>query len=228
MNTVSDAAEQVSDHGPVLIELSPQEMRRRLTEALSVYVAAMGYPRGTELHRAPMWAEHILRPGWRAVGALAPEGDEGHRPLVAIAYCYRGAPHQWWHQQVRDGMRRAGWSHERSEAMLADYVELTELHVSPEAQGHRLGERLLLALLDGRRESAVLLSTPEVAGEDNRAWRLYRRMGFVDVVRRFHFAGDSRPFAVLGRELPLTERGLPSTEGTASPFTTTTEMRPTT
>ena len=27
--------------------------------------------------------------------------------------------------------------------------------------------------------------------------------GFRDVVRRFTFAGDTRPFAVLGRELPL-------------------------
>jgi len=35
------------------------------------------------------------------------------------------------------------------------------------------------------------------------AWRLYRRTGFRDVVRHFTFAGDRRPFAVLGRGLPL-------------------------
>ena len=49
----------------------------------------------------------------------------------------------------------------------------------------------------------MLLSTPEVAGEDNRAWRLYRRLGFEDVLRDFTFAGDRRPFAVLGRVLPF-------------------------
>ena len=48
-----------------------------------------------------------------------------------------------------------------------------------------------------------MLSTPEVAQEDNRAWRLYRRLGFEDVLRHFTFAGDRRPFAVLGRRLPL-------------------------
>jgi ribosomal protein S18 acetylase RimI-like enzyme len=216
VSTVHDARGGPSDEGIRLIELTPQDMRRRLTEALSVYVAAMGYPRGTELHRAPMWAEHILRPGWGAVGGVSRDDH-----LVAIAYCYRGAPHQWWHQQVRDGMRRAGWSAENAERVLSDYVELTELHVSPEAQGHRLGERLLLALMAGRRESSVLLSTPEVTGEDNRAWRLYRRTGFQDVVRRFHFAGDARPFAVLGRELPLTP-------GTGLGLDTTTEEGPTT
>lgn len=164
-----------------------------------------------------MWAEHILRPGWRAVGAV----DAETGVLVAVAYGYRGAPHQWWHQQVRDGMRRAGWAVADIDAVLDDYVELTELHVAPDSQGHRLGEHLLIALLAGRTESHVLLSTPEVHGEENRAWRLYRRMGFHDVVRRFHFTGDTRPFAVLGRSLPLgtpaTAAESVSTDSAASP-----------
>ena len=58
-------------------------------------------------------------------------------------------------------------------------------------------------LLNERGESHVLLSTPEINGESNRAWRLYRRLGFTDVIRGYHFAGDPRPFAILGRSLPL-------------------------
>nr|WP_261767919.1 GNAT family N-acetyltransferase [Rhodococcus corynebacterioides] len=194
-------------------------MRARLTEALAVYVDAMGYPPGTDLHRAPMWSEHILRPGWRAVGAL--QADR----IVGIAYCYRGDHGQWWHRQVRDGMRRAGWTPERAEHVLADYVELTELHVAPGVQGAGVGSRLLGTLLAGRSEQRVLLSTPEVHAEDNRAWRLYRRAGFTDVLRRFRFAGDSRPFAVLGRELPLPTR---SSAVTGTTTTTTTTEEPTT
>ena len=49
----------------------------------------------------------------------------------------------------------------------------------------------------------ILLSTPEANGEANRAWRLYRRLGFTDVIRGYHFAGDPRAFAILGRSLPL-------------------------
>jgi ribosomal protein S18 acetylase RimI-like enzyme len=49
----------------------------------------------------------------------------------------------------------------------------------------------------------VLLSTPEINGEANRAWRLYRRLGFIDIIRGYHFAGDPRAFAILGRALPL-------------------------
>ncbi|QBJ94879.1 N-acetyltransferase [Rhodococcus sp. ABRD24] len=194
------------DSVPVIADLSAAEMRARLSEALSIYVAAMGYPRGTEHHRAPMWAEHTRRPGWRAVGAVLPDpaaAPDRPSPLVAIAYGYRGAPDQWWQQQVRRGMQAAGWRRQQIDHILGNYFELTELHVHPSAQGHRLGEQMLRRLLADRPERGVLLSTPEVADESNRAWRLYRRTGFQDVVRSFTFAGDQRPFAVLGRGLPL-------------------------
>jgi hypothetical protein len=49
----------------------------------------------------------------------------------------------------------------------------------------------------------VLLSTPEVPEQTSRAWRLYRRFGFTDVVRQMRFPGDNRLFAILGRPLPL-------------------------
>jgi len=83
------------------------------------------------------------------------------------------------------------------------YFELTELHIHPRAQGHGLGEALIRRLLDDRGEQHVLLSTPEINGEANRAWRLYRRLGFTDIIRGYHFAGDPRAFAILGRSLPL-------------------------
>ena len=71
------------------------------------------------------------------------------------------------------------------------------------AQGRGLGEALVRRLLSGRDENNVLLSTPEMNGEANRAWRLYRRLGFTDIIRGYHFAGDPRAFAILGRTLPL-------------------------
>ncbi|MGQ4600490.1 GNAT family N-acetyltransferase [Nocardia sp. R6R-6] len=192
---------------PAVVDLSVAALRSRLHDALAVYVAAMDYPRGTEHHRAPMWTEHTTRPGWQAVAAVVPDDcgriDLRSAPIVAIAYGYRGAAHQWWHQQVHSGMRRSGWPEPSARELLSDYFELTELHVHPTAQGRGIGATLLQRLLRDRTERAVLLSTPEVDGEDNRAWRLYRRAGFTDVIRNFVFAGDSRPFAILGRRLPL-------------------------
>jgi ribosomal protein S18 acetylase RimI-like enzyme len=190
-----------------LVDLSADVMRQRLAEALSVYVEAMRYPRGTEEQRASMWLEHTRRSGWKAVGAITTVADQAPdspgAELLGVAYGYSGAPDQWWQQQVVHGLRRTSSDHGRDEGLLSDYFELTELHIHPRAQGQGLGEALARRLLAGRSEAHVLLSTPEINGEANRAWRLYRRLGFDDVIRDYHFAGDPRPFAILGRSLPL-------------------------
>jgi ribosomal protein S18 acetylase RimI-like enzyme len=195
-----------------LIDLSPGDMQQRLGDALAVYVDAMRYPRGTEDQRASMWLEHIRRRGWKAVAAIEVPENPDHpgtgappdaAPMLGIAYGYCGAPDQWWQQQVISGLRRSGADRERISELMTSYFELTELHIHPSAQGRGLGEALIRRLLDDRTEAQVLLSTPEINGEANRAWRLYRRLGFTDVIRGYHFAGDPRAFAILGRSLPL-------------------------
>jgi ribosomal protein S18 acetylase RimI-like enzyme len=198
-----------------LIDLSPNDMAQRLHDALTVYVDAMRYPRGTEGQRAAMWLEHTRRQGWKAVAAVeidAIDATPGQQaspeqlcaaPLLGIAYGYCGAPDQWWQQQVVAGLHRIGAPAEEVGRLTSNYFELTELHIHPSAQGRGLGEALARRLLTGRNEAHVLLSTPEILGEANRAWRLYRRLGFTDVIRGYHFAGDPRAFAILGRSLPL-------------------------
>jgi ribosomal protein S18 acetylase RimI-like enzyme len=189
-----------------LIDLSPGDMARRLGDALGVYVDAMRYPRGTEEQRASMWLEHTHRRGWKAVAAVEASDADAElaaAPILGIAYGYCGAPDQWWQQQVVAGLQRGGTDSSYIAELMGSYFELTELHIHPNAQGRGLGEALARRLLTGRDESHVLLSTPEINGESNRAWRLYRRLGFTDVIRGYHFAGDPRPFAILGRPLPL-------------------------
>lgn len=195
-----------------LIDLPAKEMERRLGDALSVYVDAMRYPRGTENQRAGMWLEHTRRRGWKAVAAVevadeaATQNSEAElrtAPLVGIAYGYPGAPGQWWQQQVVLGLQRSGFPPQAIDRLMNSYFELTELHIHPRVQGRGLGEALARRLLAGRDENNVLLSTPENNGEANRAWRLYRRLGFTDVIRSYYFAGDPRAFAILGRALPL-------------------------
>jgi ribosomal protein S18 acetylase RimI-like enzyme len=201
-----------------LIDLPPNEMERRLADALGVYVDAMGYPRGTENQRAAMWLEHIRRHGWQAVAVVevqaagvadGPNGETpsaaelSNAPLLGVAYGYPGAPGQWWQQQVVLGLQRGGLTPLEIARLMDSYFELTELHIHPRAQGRGLGEALARRLLAGRAEKNVLLSTPETNGGPNRAWRLYRRLGFTDIIRGYHFAGDPRAFAILGRALPL-------------------------
>ena len=195
---------------PRLVELDARDLADRLAEALHIYVSAMGYPPGTARQRRSLWLDHVRRPGWRAVGWLDPAGQ-----LLGIAYGYTGGPGQWWYEEVRRGLRGAAPA---MTAMTDDYFELTELHVLPDAQGGGLGEGLLRALLAGTNRAHVLLSTPEHGPRPpGRAWRLYRRLGFRDVLRDHLFTGDARPFAVLGRELPLPPPGPSPLDDTARP-----------
>lgn len=178
-----------------LVTLTPAGLQARLAEALDVYVTAMGYPPGTAQHRAPLWLEHMRRTGWRGVAAL-----DANDAVVGIVYGYRGGAGQWWYEQVRKGLASA-LPPAQVDSWLTDYFEFTELHVLPRMQGHGLGEQLLRAVLaEPSPASRVLLSTPE---GPSRAWRLYRRLGFLDLLRDHRFAGDPRKFAVLGRTLPL-------------------------
>lgn len=193
-----------------LVGLGRSEFADRLGEAIDVYVTAMGYPRSTARQRRSLWLEHSYRPGWRSVGWL----DEQDR-LTGIGYGYWGGPGQWWFEEVRRGLRaRRGEPGAVSADWLTDYFELTELHVHPQAQGSGIGESLLRALARDAARARMLLSTPEYGhATPGRAWRLYRRAGFVDVLREHLFTGDPRPFAVLGRELPL----LPTDHPTHAP-----------
>lgn len=139
-----------------------------------------------------MWLEHMLRPGWRCVGAFE------ESKLLGIGYGYLGSPGQWWHDEVRRGL--AATDPDMAQQWMSNYFELTELHVAPDAQARGLGSSLIKLLLAGADAERVLLSTPE---GPTRACRLYGRTGFTALLRDYHFTGDARPFAVLGRSLPL-------------------------
>jgi len=182
-----------TDNAPTDVTLrvvTPRRFTLLAEQLIAIYVAAMRYPPGTAGGRRQLWLEHSARPGFACVAAFDPDQQP-----VAFGYGYTGRHGQWWHNEVRRGMTTA-LSHD----WLTDYFELTELHTRPDAQGHRIGEQVLRTLLTDRPERRVLLSTPE--GE-NRAWRLYRRLGFTDVLRQYRFTGDPRPFGILGRALPI-------------------------
>jgi ribosomal protein S18 acetylase RimI-like enzyme len=176
-----------------LVAWTPDDLARRLDDVIEVYGQAMGYPPELTAARRGYVAGHVCRPGFRAVASLDPQGR-----LLGFGYGYSSARGQWWHDQVRDALRR-----DARKFWLSDCFEVVELHVRPQAQGHGLGAGQLRALLSMGTGATTLLSTPEADEQRSRAWRLYRRFGFVDVLRHFAFPGDERPFAILGRTLPL-------------------------
>jgi ribosomal protein S18 acetylase RimI-like enzyme len=180
--------------------LSPDEIRieqwsgaefsRHVDAAMTIYVHAMNYPTHTGMQRAVTARRHSSNLGFACRAALTADDT-----LVGFGYGYTTLPGQWWHDLVRRAIGeplQGDW--------LADAFELSEMHVSPPAQGFGIGRRVLTALAGDLSHQAMLLSTPDA---DTRAFRLYRNLGFLDLARNYLFPGDARPFAVLGARLPL-------------------------
>ena len=119
--------------------------------------------------------------------------------VIAFAYGFRGESGQWWHDVVRSGVTAAG-GESAATAWLADPMEIAEVHVRPEYQHQGIGRRLMLTLTAGRTERTAILSTQDA---DSPARRLYRSLGFVDLLTGFIFPGGGPPYAIMGAALPL-------------------------
>ena len=170
-----------------VLEVNRTQFASRSEEVLEVYAEAMEVSTASARSRRGILAAHLQRDGLRAFVAV--HGDR----MVGVAYGYRGAPGQWWHDQVS-----AALTARQSQEWLSSAFEVCELHVRPELQGTGLGRRLLDALLDGVGTRTAVLTTPDA---ETRARRFYRAGGWVDLRRDLRFPGDPRVFAVLGLRL---------------------------
>jgi ribosomal protein S18 acetylase RimI-like enzyme len=185
------------------VELGPAEFRVRIRELVGVYAAAMNAPERMLSGRESIMERHAAGPGFRGLAALA----DGR--LAGFTYGFHGENGQWWHDMVasalatRSGADDTGYGNTGYEAewtWLDDSLEIAELHVLPDCQGAGIGRSLLLTLADGRPERTAVLST---ADAPTRARRLYRGLGFTDLLTGFRFSGTEPPYAVMGALLPL-------------------------
>jgi ribosomal protein S18 acetylase RimI-like enzyme len=168
----------------------PATFERNVDAAMAIYVAAMGYPAFAGAQRGRAARGQTTFPQFSARAAVEDDGR-----LIGFGYGYTSEDGQWWHELVRRAV-----PDDLAATWLEDAFELSELHVLPAAQGRGIGQALLTSLAEGLPHKRMLLSTPD---GDTRAFRLYRRLGFVDLARAHYFPGELRPFAVLGAELPF-------------------------
>ena len=181
-------------------EIGPTEFRASIRALVGVYAAAMNPPDRTLSGREAIMERHAASPRFRGLTAHV-DGA-----LAAFTYGFHGENGQWWHDMVAAALAtrsRAGGTAARDtpRQWLDDSFEVAELHVRPEHQGHGIGRSLLLALTAGRPERTAVLST---ADAPTRARRLYRGVGFTDLLTDFRFSGAEPPYAVMGAALPLT------------------------
>ena len=134
------------------------------------------------------------------------------RALIGFAYGFHGSAGQWWHDVVRENLT-AHHGRETAGHWLGDSFEFAEVHVRPGHQGRGTGRAMMQTLAARRPERTAVLSTPD---GQTRARRLYRSLGFADLLPAFTFPGAGPPYAIMGAELPL--RDEPAAAGrSASP-----------
>lgn len=184
-------------------ELGPREFRGAIRALVAVYAAAMNPPDRTLSGREAIMDRHAASPGFRGLTAHV-DGQ-----LAGFTYGFHGENGQWWHDMVaaalatrsRTGVSIEGFYDDEGPcAWLDDSFEIAELHVLPAWQGQGIGRSLLLSLAFGRPERTAVLST---ADAPTRARRLYRGVGFTDLLTDFRFSGGEPPYAVMGALLPL-------------------------
>lgn len=186
-------------------ELGPGEFRSSIRALVAVYAAAMNPPDRTLSGREAIMERHAASPGFRGLVA------EADGQLAGFTYGFHGETGQWWHDMVAAALAsRSGAAVTAAEVTgpgstgpggwLDDSFEIAELHVMPRWQGNGIGRSLLLTVADGRRERTAVLST---ADAPTRARRLYRAVGFTDLLTDFRFSGSEPPYAVMGATLPL-------------------------
>jgi GNAT superfamily N-acetyltransferase len=203
--------------GPELLDIGKARFLAELDTLVEVYAAAMRPPREQVPGRRAIMERHTQFPSFRCVVVIAPDGADGpgalpgsgdgpaprggrdRLPIVAFSYGFHGADGQWWHDLVRSALTRMG-GYDLAQNWLGDSFEVAEVHVHPDYQGRGIGRRMVPALLHPRLERTALLSTQDA---DSRARRLYRGLGFGDLLTGYRFPGTDPPYAVMGAVLPL-------------------------
>ncbi len=142
-------------------------------------VTGLGAP-GDDVH----YPAHSTQPGFDAVAAW--RDDE----LVGFAYGHRNASPSWWDDWVRPHLTAVG----RQDLLDGAFV-IVQLDVDPAWHRKGIGRRLVHALLDGRQEPRIVLTTQ---GGPNPARGFYERLGFVELTDGPRY--DGTPFVVLARE----------------------------
>ena len=192
--------------GVALADLDGNQFLANLEACAGVYAAAMNPPEEQMPGRHTIMERHSGYAAFRAIAAIVPpaggapaDGAPADGELVGFAYGFHGGGGQWWHDVVSRttasilGSRAArDW--------FGDSLEIAEVHVLPSYQGRGTGLAMMLRLTAGRPERAAVLSTMDA---NTRARRLYRGLGFTDLLTGFTFPGTELPYAIMGAPLPL-------------------------
>ncbi|MBE0408150.1 MAG: GNAT family N-acetyltransferase [Anaerolineales bacterium] len=181
--------------------LQRNELQKYRRDISKIYQEAFALPPYNESERATTrfiaaLEHHMLRPGFQCVVAYPSD----QCPLVGFAFGYTAQTGQWWHDIVASAMPPS-----QIDRWLTDCFELAELAVLPPFQGRGIGGRLHDHLLRNLPHKTAALSTLQA---ESNALHLYRKRGWVTLVKDLVFPGGDRKYMILGLDLKMKEVGI--------------------
>ena len=191
-----------------IVPFARDEIIQHMAGIVSIYRAAFNGPpygddaAGNESFASPL-RYHSLRSGFRFYAAV--DGDTESREPLGFAYGYTGGPGLWWFDLVSTAIDPEIYT-----AWMANYFEVVELAVHPDYQGLKLGGRLHDRLLEGLPQYTAVLSTIQF---ETTALRLYRKRGWVPLLKDFYFPGSKNPYLIMGFDLRKNDGRSPQTPG---------------
>lgn len=190
----------------MLSDVAPEAFLDELDLLVAIYASAMEVASALLPGRRDLMRRHAEYPGFRALHASSAGPGPGQEQVVGFAYGFHGAHGQWWYDAVWSALSRSSGTAATAD-WLGNCVEVAEVHVRKEHQRSGLGTAMLLELTAGRPERTAVLSTPD---RETTARRLYRRLGFRDLLTGYSFPGGSPPYALMGAVLPLRDAAAPA------------------
>lgn len=174
--------------------LQPQETGRYRKDIVDIYRKAFAHPPYNEgessvIRFSVAFDRHLQRQGYRCI--VARPSAKG--PIIGFAFGYTAQPGQWWRDTVASVL-----TPEQVQRWLSDCFELAELAVAPAFQGRGIGGKLHDTLLANLTHQTAALST--IQAESN-ALHLYRKRGYVTLVKDLIFPGGFRNYTIMSLDL---------------------------
>ena len=186
---------------PVLVELKKPQIESLQTQIAAIYRDAFALPpyskSETEIFSfANSFLNQLNRRAYKFVGAFAENNSE---QLIGFSYGYSSVAGKWWREYVKPALTKpidTEWPD--------DNFQLTEIAVSPKAQGQGIGGRLHDYLLSDLPYERAILATMDA---DTTAYRLYISRGWLPLLKNFLFPDVDRRYQILGRYLNDDKKG---------------------
>jgi ribosomal protein S18 acetylase RimI-like enzyme len=171
------------------IDLSPQEVFKKIADLQSIYEAMYAIPAGGGEGFVPFLIEHSQREGFQLCAAI--DRDSGQ--MIGFGYGFTGYQGQTWRDSLAEAV-----GVEMAASWLTGHFEFAEFGVIPTRRRYGIGTQLYKALFSGLPQERAILTVRE---ENEPARRFYDKQRWQVLYEGFFTQTGRGPYIIMGKIL---------------------------